>query len=78
VYGLGLVLFVLGPFLILLPRLTLTGTKTGFALFIAQVVVAFLLMLIGWIVTVVTLARLSASEEPVALKAPATVAESPA
>jgi hypothetical protein len=78
VYGLGLVLFVLGPFLILLPRLTFTGTKTGFALFIAQVVVAFLLMLIGWIVTVVTLARLSASDEPVALKVPATVAESPA
>lgn len=78
VYGVGLILFVLGPFLILLPRLTFTGTKTAFTLFVVQVIVAFLLILIGWIVTVVTLARASASDEPVAVTAPATVAESTA
>lgn len=78
VYGLGLILFVLGPYLILLPRLTFTGTKTAFTLFVVQVIVAFVLMLIGWVVTIVTLARVNASEEPVEIKAPATVAESPA
>jgi hypothetical protein len=78
VYGLGLILFVLGPYLILLPRLTFTGTKTAFGLFVLQVIVAFLLMLIGWVVTLVTLARVSASDEPVESKAPVTVAESPA
>ena len=78
VYGLGLILFVLGPYLILLPRLTFTGTKTAFTLFVVQVIVALVLMLIGWVVTIVTLARLNASEEPIEVKAPATVAESPA
>ena len=78
VYGLGLILFVLGPYLILLPRLTFTGTKTAFTLFVVQVIVALVLMLIGWVVTLVTLARANASEEPIEVKAPATVAESPA
>ena len=78
VYGLGLILFVLGPYLILLPRLTFSGTKTAFTLFVVQVIVALVLMLIGWVVTLVTLARASASEEPIEVKAPATVAESPA
>ena len=78
VYGLGLILFVLGPYLILLPRLTFTGTKTAFTLFVVQVIVALVLMLIGWIVTLVTLARLNATEVPVEVKAPGTVAESPA
>lgn len=78
VYGLGLILFVLGPYLILLPRLTFTGTKTAFTLFVVQVIVALVLLLIGWLVTIVTLARASASEEAIEVKAPATVAESPA
>lgn len=78
VYGLGLILFVLGPFLILLPRLTFSGTKTAFTLFVAQVVAAFLLILFGWVVTLVTLVRARANEQPLEMKAPATVAESPA
>lgn len=78
VYGLGLILFVLGPFLILLPRLTVTGTKRAFTLFVVQVAVAFLLMLIGWVVTLVTLARASASDAPVEMKATTAVVESPA
>lgn len=78
VYGLGLILFVLGPFLILLPRLTFKGTKTAFTLFVVQVIVALVLMLIGWVVTIVTLARVNASEAPIEVKAPATAAESTA
>jgi len=64
--------------LILLPRLTFTGTKTAFTLFVVQVIVALVLMLIGWIVTIVTLARVNASEEAIEVQAPATVVESPA
>jgi hypothetical protein len=78
VYGLGLILFVLGPYLILIPRLTFRGTKTAFTLFVVQVIVALVVMLIGWVVTIVTLARVNASEAPIEVKAPATVAESPA
>ncbi|HEX5703119.1 MAG TPA: hypothetical protein VFX97_07970 [Pyrinomonadaceae bacterium] len=78
VYGLGLILFVLGPYLVLLPRLTFTGTKTAFTLFVVQVIVALLLMLIGWVVTLVTLARASAREASIEMNAPATVAESTA
>lgn len=61
VYGLGLILFVLGPYLILLPRLTFTGTKTAFTLFVVQVIVALVLALIGWIVTLVTLSKSAAT-----------------
>ena len=61
VYGLGLILFVLGPYLILLPRLTFTGTKTAFTLFVVQVIVAFLLALIGWVVTLATLSKSAAT-----------------
>jgi hypothetical protein len=57
VYGLGLILFVLGPYLILIPRLTFRGTKTAFALFVVQVIVALFLALIGWVVTLVTLSK---------------------
>jgi hypothetical protein len=78
VYGLGLILFVLGPYLILLPRLTFTGTKTALTLFVVQVIVALVLLLIGWVVTIASLARANTSEEPIEVKAPVTVAESPA
>jgi hypothetical protein len=61
VYGLGLILFVLGPYLILLPRLTFTGTKTAFTLFVVQVIVAFFLALIGWVVTLITLSKIAAT-----------------
>ncbi|HEY3102454.1 MAG TPA: hypothetical protein VGJ69_02610 [Pyrinomonadaceae bacterium] len=78
VYGLGLILFVLGPYLILFVPITVKGTKTDFAVFILRLVLAFVLTLIGWIVTVMTLLRASATTESVEVKAPASVAESPA
>ncbi|HEX6187774.1 MAG TPA: hypothetical protein VFZ40_06820 [Pyrinomonadaceae bacterium] len=61
VYGLGLILFVLGPYLILIPRLTFRGTKTAFTLFVVQVIVALFLALIGWVVTLVTLSKSAAA-----------------
>jgi len=78
VYGLGLILFVLGPYLILFVPFTVKGTKTDFAVFILRLVLAFVLTLIGWVVTVITLLRASATTESVEVKAPTSVAESPA
>lgn len=56
-YALGLVLFVLIPYAILFVPITIKGTKTAFAVFILRLVIAFALILIGWVVTLTTLTR---------------------
>ena len=78
VYGLGLILFVLGPYLFLFVPIHVKGTKTDFAIFILRLALAFVFTFVGWVVTVTTLVRANATTEPVEVKAPATVAESPA
>jgi hypothetical protein len=57
-YGLGLIIFFLIPYAVLYPRIPVKGNKTDFAVFITQVLIAFLFMLIGWIVTLSTLAKI--------------------
>jgi hypothetical protein len=78
VYGLGLILFVLGPYLALFVPFHPKGTKTDFAVFILRLLLAFIFAFVGWVVTVTTLVRANPTTEPVEVKAPATVAESPA
>jgi hypothetical protein len=78
VYGLGLILFVLGPYLVLFVPVHPKGTKTDFAIFILRLLLAFIFTFVGWVVTVSTLLRSYGTTEPVEVKAPATVAESPA
>ncbi len=78
IYGLGLTLFVLGPYLSLFVPIHVKGTKTDFAIFILRLLFAFIFTFVGWVVTVSTLLRTNATTEPVEVKAPATVAESPA
>ena len=78
VYGLGLILFVLGPYLFLFVPLAVKGNKTDFAVFVVRLLLVFIFTLIGWVVTVATLARANPNAEPVEIKAPAIVAESPA
>ena len=78
VYGLGLILFVLGPYLFLFLPITVKGTRTDFVVFILRIALAFAVTLIGWIVTVRTLVRSNVSTESVKVSTPATVAESPA
>jgi hypothetical protein len=78
VYGLGLILFVLGPYLFLFVPLHPKGTKTDFAIFILRLLLAFIFTFVGWVVTVTTLLRVYATTETAELKAPAAVAESPA
>jgi len=58
IYGIGLILVVLLPYLILLLKLSVKGNKTEFIIFIGQLLIAFVVALCGWIVTVSALARL--------------------
>lgn len=78
VYGVGLVLFVLVPYLVLFVPLAVKGNKTDFAIFILRLLLVFIFTLIGWVVTLATLVRAKATTEQIEIKAPATVAESPA
>ena len=78
VYGLGLILFVLGPYLFLFVPIHVKGTKTDFAIFILRLLLVFMFTFVGWVVTVSTLSRAYTTTEPAEVKAPAKVAESPA
>ena len=78
IYGIGLIVFVLLPYVILVPTFAIKGNKTEFAAFVLRLLLAFLLTLFGWVITIVTLARAKPRTEPVKINAPATVAESPA
>ena len=57
-FALGLIVFVLVPYAILFMGHPPKGNKTDFAVFIARLLLVFLFTLIGWIVTLTTLAKL--------------------
>lgn len=59
-YALGLIVFALIPYAVLLVPISPKGTKTDFAVFIARLVLAFAFTLIGWIVTLIALAKTNA------------------
>lgn len=56
IYALGLIVFFALPYIILVPTFAIKNNKTEFAVFILRLVVSFVLTLIGWVVTVSTLA----------------------
>ena len=56
-FALGLIVFVLVPYAILFLGHPPRGNKTDFAVFIARLLLVFLFTLIGWIVTLTTLAK---------------------
>jgi hypothetical protein len=56
-YTMGLILFAMLPYALLFAHLPLKGTRSDFALFTARLVLAFLFMLFGWVLTITTLAR---------------------
>jgi len=80
IYALGLIVFILIPYAILFLPIPVKGTKTDFAVFILRLLLAFIFTLIGWIVTVATLAKARAEISPVvsAKTVPAAPAEAPA
>ena len=56
-YTIGLMLFAMLPYALLFAHLSVKGTRTDFALFTARLVLAFLFMILGWVLTITTLAR---------------------
>lgn len=57
IYGLGLILFFVLPYLALIPTLSIRGNKAEFAFFGLRLLLAFLFSLIGWVSTLTALAR---------------------
>ena len=75
IYGLGLIIFFVLPYVILVPVFRIGGNKTEFAVFGLRLLFAFLFSLIGWVSTLTALARtapalpIEVSESSVALSA---------
>jgi hypothetical protein len=68
IYGLGLIVFVVLPYVILVPIFNISGNKTEFIVFGLRLLLAFLFSLIGWVSMLTALTR----------TAPALPAEVPA
>jgi hypothetical protein len=78
-YALGLIVFVVLPFAVLFgPPSVIKGNKTEFAVFSARLILAFAFTLIGWVVTLSALTKLSDQEVPVVTAQPVAAAEAPA
>ena len=79
-YALGAILFAFIPYAVLFIKISPKGTKPDFAVFIAQLLIAFCFSLIGWIVTVTALSKLNTQTSIANLpqRAPSTTAEAPA
>jgi len=57
IYGLGLVIFFVLPYLILVPTFTINSNKTEFAFFGLRLLLSFVFSLVGWVLTLTALAR---------------------
>ena len=57
IYGLGLIIFFVLPYITLVPAFTLNGNKTEFAVFGLRLLLAFLFSLFGWVLTLSALTR---------------------
>jgi hypothetical protein len=57
IYGLGLIVFFVLPYIALVPTFTLSGNKTEFAFFGLRLLLAFLFSLVGWVSTLTALTR---------------------
>ena len=56
-YGLGLIIFFVLPYVTVIPTFTIRGNKTEFAVFGLRLLLAFLFSLVGWASTLTALAR---------------------
>ena len=57
IYGLGLIVFFVLPYFILVPTFTVGGNKTEFGVFVLRLLLSFLLSLVGWVTTLTALVR---------------------
>ena len=56
-YGLGLVVFFVLPYVILVPTFTVSGNKREFTVFALRLLLSFVFSLIGWVWTLTAFAR---------------------
>src|SRR5262245_60119440 len=49
IYGLGLIIFFVLPYVALVPTFTIKGNKTEFVVFVLRLLLAFLFSLVGWV-----------------------------
>ena len=57
IYGLGLIIFFVLPYLALIPKFTISGNKTEFAVFGLRLLLAFVFSLVGWVSTLTALTK---------------------
>src|SRR6185503_11085904 len=57
IYGLGLIIFFVLPYVALVPTFAIKGNKTEFIILGLRLLLAFVFSLIGWVVTLRALAR---------------------
>jgi len=57
IYGLGLIIFFVLPYLILVPTFRFNGNKTEFAFFGLRLLASFVFSLVGWVLTLTAFAR---------------------
>ena len=55
IYGLGLIIFFVLPYITLIPTFSVGGNKTEFAVFGLRLLLAFLFSLVGWVSTLTAL-----------------------
>jgi hypothetical protein len=70
IYGLGLIIFFVLPYVALVPTFKLNGNKTEFAFFVLRLLLSLLFSLVGWVITLTALAR-TVPGVPPAVSAPA-------
>src|SRR5205807_4716222 len=57
IYALGLIMFFVLPYIILIPTFAIKGNKTEFVVFVLRLFLAFLLSLLGWVIAVSALTK---------------------
>ena len=57
IYGLGLIIFFVLPYIALVPTFTVKGNKAEFIVFGVRLLLAFVFSLVGWVVTLTALTR---------------------
>ena len=71
IYALGLIFFALVPYLLLFVPIPVKGNKTDFTVFMLRLLLSFVFTLIGWVVTLSTLAKLTSERSPVVVESKA-------
>jgi hypothetical protein len=57
IYGLGLIVFFVLPYILLVPTFTVSGNKREFGVFVLRLLLSFLFSLVGWVTTLTALVR---------------------